>query len=262
MTVTGNYEGKNLGEIWGFETDRFFTAEDFTGKDANNKWVLKPGIPSQSKYETAAFNYGPGDVKYKDLNGDGVINNGANTVDDHGDLKVIGNTTPRYQYGFRLGGSFKGVDFNAFVQGVAKRDFWASGPIFVPGWNPAEAAYEHQMNYWTAENPNAFYPRPTNQGQSNNSLNFLTQSKYLLDMSYLRLKNVSVGYTFPKSMTSKVKIDRLRFYVSGENLFEKSNISIPIDPEIDYTADQSDLASFGRVYPYRRTLSFGLQVTL
>jgi TonB-linked SusC/RagA family outer membrane protein len=262
MTVTGNYAGKNLGEIWGYETDRLFTDADFAGKDANNKWILKEGIPSQVKYETAAFNYGPGDVKYKDLNGDGVINNGTNTVDDHGDLTVIGNTTPRYQYGFRLGGSFKGVDFNAFIQGVAKRDFWASGPVFVPGWNPAEASFEHQMDYWTPTNTNAFYPRPTNQGQSNNSLNFLTQSKYLLDMSYLRVKNVTVGYTFPKNFTSKVKIDRLRFYVSGENLFTKSDVGIPIDPEIDYTADQSDLAAFGRVYPYRKTLSFGLQVTL
>lgn len=261
-TVTGNYEGKVLGEIWGYETDRFFTEDDFAGRDANNKWVLKPGIPSQSRYETASFNYGPGDVKYKDLNGDGVIDNGSNTVDDHGDLKVIGNNTPRYQYGFRLGGTFKGVDFNAFFQGVAKRDFWASGPVFIPGWNPVEAAYEHQMDYWTPTNTDAFYPRPTNQGQSNNTLNFLTQSKYLLDMSYLRVKNITVGYTLPTKVSSKVNIDKLRFYVSGENLFTKSDIGIPIDPEVDYTLEQTDQASFGRVYPYRTTLSFGLQLTL
>ncbi|RXF68805.1 SusC/RagA family TonB-linked outer membrane protein [Arcticibacter tournemirensis] len=262
QTVTGNYEGKKYGEIWGFETDRYFTEDDFDGKDANNKWILKPGIASQSKYETATFLYGPGDIKYKDLDGNGVINNGANTVDDHGDLKVIGNTTPRYQYGFRLGGSWKGIDFDAFFQGVGKRDFWASGPVFVPGWNPAEASFDYQMDYWTPERTNAYYPRPTNQGQSNNSLNFLTQSKYLLNMAYLRAKNISVGYTLPKHVTSKVKIDKLRFYVSGENLFTISSVGIPIDPEIDYTADQSDLASFGRVYPYRKTMSFGVQLTL
>lgn len=262
LTVTGNYEGKTLGEIWGYETDRYFTSDDFSGKDANNKWILKPGIPSQSRYETASFFYGPGDVKYKDLDGNGVINNGANTVDDHGDLKVIGNSTPRYQYGFRLGTSWKGIDIDAFFQGVGKRDFWASGPIFVPGWNPAEASFEHQMDYWTPSNPDAFYPRPTNQAQSNNSLNFLTQTKYLLNMAYLRAKNITVGYTFPKRLTSKVKIDKLRFYLSGENLFSISNVGIPIDPEVDYTADQTDAASFGRVYPYRKTLSFGIQVTL
>ena len=260
--VTGNYEGKTLGEIWGFETDRFFSAEDFTGKDASNKWIMKEGIASQAKYETASFFYGPGDVKFKDLDGNGVINNGANTVDDHGDLRVIGNTTPRYQYGFRIGGGWKGLDFDAFFQGVGKRDFWASGPLFVPGWNPAEASFEYQMNYWTPDNPNAYYPRPTNQGQSNNSLNFLTQSKYLLNMAYLRAKNITVGYTLPIGLTRKVKIEKLRFYLSGENLFTISDVGVPIDPEIDYTADQTDLASFGRVYPYRKTLSFGVQLTL
>lgn len=262
QTITGNYEGKNLGEIWGFETDRYFTEDDFNGKDANNKWILKPETPSQVKYETSTFLFGPGDIKYKDLDGNGVINNGANTVDDHGDMKVIGNTTPRYQYGFRLGGSWKGVDLDIFMQGVGKRDFWASGPIFVPGWNPAEASFEHQMDYWTPENTDAYYPRPTNQAQSNNSLNFLTQSKYLLNMAYLRAKNITVGYTVPQRLTSRVKIDKVRFYLSGENLFTISNVGVPIDPEIDYTVDQTDLASFGRVYPYRRTMSLGLQLTL
>jgi len=262
LTVTGNYEGKTLGEIWGYETDRYFTEDDFSGKDANNKWILKSGIPSQSKYETASFFYGPGDVKYKDLDGNGVVNNGANTVDDHGDLKVIGNSTPRYQYGLRLGASWKGIDFDAFFQGVGKRDFWASGPIFVPGWNPLEASFEHQMDYWTPSNPDAFYPRPTNQALSNNSLNFLMQSKYLLNMAYLRAKNITVGYTLPNRISSKVKIDKVRFYLSGENLFEISNVGIPIDPEIDYTDAQTDAASFGRTYPYRKTLSFGIQLTL
>lgn len=262
QTVTGNYQGKNLGEIWGYETDRYFTADDFSGKDANNKWILKPGIPNQTKYETASFQYGPGDVKYKDLNGDGVINNGANTVDDHGDLKVIGNTTPRYQYGFRLGGSWKGIDLEAFFQGVGKREFWGSGPIFVPGWNPAEASFTHQMDYWTPENPNAKYPRPTNQGASNNSLNFLTQSKYLLNMAYLRAKNITVGYTLPSRISNRVKLDKVRFYFSGENLFVISKVGIPIDPEVDYTVEQTDAAAFGRVYPFRKTFSFGLQLTL
>ncbi|PST84502.1 TonB-dependent receptor [Pedobacter yulinensis] len=266
--VTGNYEGKNLGEIWGFETDRFFNEGDFSGRDANNRWVLKPGVPSQSRYEAGYFFYGPGDVKYKDLNGDGKIDNGANTVDDHGDLKVIGNSTPRYQYGFRVGANWKGFDLDAFFQGVGKRDFWASGPIFVPGWNPAEASFEHQMDYWTPSNPDAFYPRPAQAntpaeaGPTNNSKNFLVQSKYLLNMAYLRAKNITLGYTIPTRISSKIKIDRIRLYLSGENLFTFSDVGIPIDPEIDYTAEQSDQASFGRVYPYRRTMSFGLQLTL
>lgn len=267
--VNGFYEGKVLGEIWGYETDRFFTKDDFqqdaSGNlltDAAGKYILNDKIPSQSKHEASWFFYGPGDVKYKDLNGDGLIYTGTNTLDDHGDLKVIGNSTPRYQYGIRLGGDWKGFDFNVFVQGVGKRDLWASSMMFIPGFNPSDAMYSHQMDYWTPDNPNAFYPRPSNTGQSNNTQNFLVQTKYLLDMSYLRLKNVSFGYTLSKQLTEKLHLKRLRFYFNGENLFEIDHLKIPIDPEVDFKTPGSPAATFGRVYPYRRTLSVGLQATL
>lgn len=257
------YEGMKLGDIWGYETDRFFTSDDFV-QDANGNLVLKEGIPSQSLYEAGGFIYGPGDIKYKDLNGDGVIDYGSQTVDDHGDMKVIGNSTPRYQYGLRLGADWKGFDLNLFFQGVGKRDLWASGPIFIPGFRAPEATYyAHQLDYWTPENPDAFYPRPTDALQSNNARNFLPQTKYLLDMSYLRMKNITFGYTLPTGITSKMRIERLRVYVSGENLFEFDNVDIPIDPEVDFTgAALNDPAGFGRVYPYRRSFSFGLQLTL
>jgi len=257
------YEGMVLGEIWGYETDRFFTQDDFE-QDASGKLVLKPGIPSQARYETGGFFYGPGDIKYKDLNGDGVINNGANTVDDHGDMKKIGNSTPRYQYGLRVGADWKGFDLNFFFQGVGKRDLWASGPIFIPGFRAAEATFfDHQLDYWTPENPDAYYPRPTNAVESNNARNFLIQTKYLLDMSYLRMKNITFGYTLPASLTNKIRLERVRVYGSGENLFELDNLDIPIDPEVDFTqATLNDPAGFGRVYPYRRSFSFGVQITL
>ena len=267
--VLSNRPGRVLGEIWGFETDRFFTAEDFV-RDANGEFVLDngryimaDGVPDQSFFESGWFFYGPGDVKYKDLNGDGKIDRGTNTIDDPGDMRVIGNSTPRYQYGIRLGADFKGFDLSFFVQGVGKRDFWANGPLFVPGFRPGEAWYEHQLDYWTPENQNAFYPRPTDHGQSNNARNFLPQTKYLLDMSYTRLKNITFGYTIPTSLSQKIKIDRLRVYFSGENLFEVDNLNLPIDPETDYTpAGLNDAASFGRVYPFQRSISFGVQVTL
>ncbi|WP_347159753.1 SusC/RagA family TonB-linked outer membrane protein [Pontibacter chitinilyticus] len=268
MGINSYYESKMLGEIWGYETDRFFTNNDFQ-QDAdgnlllqNGKYVLKDGVPSQSIFESGWFFYGPGDVKYKDLNGDGVIDRGSQTVDDHGDMKVIGNSTPRYQYGLRLGADWKGFDVSFFVQGVGKRDLWANGPLVIPGYRPGEAWYTHQLDYWTPENPDAFYPRPTDAGQSNNGRNFLPQTKYLLDLSYMRMKNVTIGYTLPKRLTERVKMDRLRVYFSGENLFEFDNLDIPIDPEVDYTqAGLNDSNTYGRVYPYRRTLSFGLQAT-
>lgn len=262
--INSNYEGKTIGEIWGYETDRFFRDDDFVDNGAG-KMVLADGIPSQALYETNGwFFYGPGDIKYKDLNGDGVINYGSRTVDDHGDMKVIGNTTPRYQYGMRVDADWKGFDFSIFFQGVAKRDMWASGPIFVPGFRAGELLwFDHQRDYWTPENQDAFYPRPTDQGQSNDAMNFLPQTKYLLDMSYLRMKNVTFGYSLPRSLTSRIHLQRVRLYFSGENLLTSDNLSIPIDPEINYTTPGlNDPTTFGRVYPYRKTFSFGLQVNL
>lgn len=267
--INSNRPGRILGEIWGFETDGFYSKEDFV-QDANGnlvirngKYVLQEGLPTQSFFEAGTFFYGPGDIKYKDLNGDGKIDRGASSIDDHGDLKVIGNSTPRYQYGLRVGADWKGFDLSFFFQGVGKRDFWANGPIFIPGFRPGEAWYAHQLDYWTPENPNAFYPRPTDQGQSNNARNFLPQTKYLLDMSYLRMKNLSFGYTIPTPISKRAMVQKLRVYFSGENLFEFDNVNIPIDPEVDYTRfGLNDTSSFGRVYPYTRNFSFGVQITL
>ncbi len=261
--LSANYEGKILGDIWGLETDRLYQESDFT-KDATGNWILLPGSVSQSKLEASWFKYGPGDVKFVDLNGDGKIDEGSKAFDDHGDLKVIGNTTPRYQYGFRLGAEWKGFDFSAFVQGVGKREMWASGGIFIPGFRPNEAWYTHQMDYWTPSNTDAFYPRPTDGGQSNDLRNFKIQSKYLLNLAYTRLKNLTVGYSVPASLAKRVKLQSARFYVSGENLFEIDHLDIPIDPEVDYTSAQfdRDRAGFGRVYPYRRTMSVGVQISL
>lgn len=267
--ISGNYQGKTLGEIWGYETDRYFTKSDFV-QDANGnlvmqdgKYILKEGIPSQAQFEGSGFFYGPGDVKYKDLNGDGVIFRGDNTVENPGDQRVIGNSTPRYQYGLRLGADWKGFDFNLFMQGVGKRSYWAQGPMFIPGWRPGEAWYANQLDYWREDHPDAFYPRPTVIGEAS-AKNFYPQTKYLLNLAYLRLKNLALGYTLPNRITSKLHMERLRVYFSGENLLEFDKLGdIPIDPEVNVTeAGANDPAAFGRVYPYRRTLSFGLQVTL
>lgn len=258
MGINSYYEGKILGEIWGYETDRLFQEDDF-----NADGSLREGIASQELFENSWFIYGPGDVKYKDLNGDGVIDYGSQTVDDHGDMKVIGNSTPRFQYGFRLGADWKGFDLSIFMQGVGKRDMWANGPVVIPGYRYNEGWFAHQLDYWTPENPGGFYPRPTDQSQSNNSRNFLPQTRYLLDMSYLRMKNLTFGYTLPGSIMEEFGINKFRVYFSGENLFEFDNLDIPLDPEVDYTtAGLNDPNTFGRVYPFRRSLSFGVQVSL
>jgi hypothetical protein len=258
------YEGMTIGEIWGYETDRLFQESDFTKDPVTGVLKAKADIPSQSRFEGSGFFFGPGDVKYKDLDGNNEIYQGANTVDDHGDKKIIGNSTPRYQYGFRIDADWKGFDLGIYFQGVAKRDLWASGPILFPGFRAGEGWFAHQMDYWKPDNTGAFYPRPANYSATVDRWNFLPQTKYLLNMAYLRLKNVSLGYALPKHIISRAKFQRARIYVSAENLITWDKLgNIPLDPEIDFTQTQidKDRAGFGRAYPYRTTISAGLQVT-
>ena len=142
------YEGETWGDIWGFETDRYFTEDDFNGKDANGKWIYKDGVADQTGIQTDNFVFGPGDIKYKDLDGNHVIDGGKGTADDHGDLKVIGNTMPRYEYSFHLGGSWKGLDLDLFFQGVGKRDMWTQSSFVFPLMRDADKAlYANQTSY-------------------------------------------------------------------------------------------------------------------
>ena len=158
------YEGGTYGDIWGFETDRFFEESDFTGKDADGNWIYAPGIADQSALQTGTFRYGPGDIKFADLNGDGVINNGdPNMVDEngeripvgtlrnHGDLKVIGNQMPRYEYSFRIGGAYKGFDLDLFFQGVGKRKMWSTSSFVIPQGQSSIGNFENQSDYNTYE---------------------------------------------------------------------------------------------------------------
>jgi TonB-linked SusC/RagA family outer membrane protein len=261
---TTYYEGMTLGEIWGFETQGLFTESDFSGRDAAGRYIYSKGVASQTRLETGSFLFGPGDVRYKDLNGDGEIYFGTNTVDNPGDKKIIGNSTPRFQYGFRLDANWFNFDFAIYMQGVAKRELWASGPIVFPGFRGSEAWYAHQMDYWTTSNPDAFYPRPTDYGATVDRWNFQPQTRYLLNMAYLRMKNITLGYTLPASISGRLKMSKARIYFNGENLLTFDKLGdVPIDPEIDFSQTQlnNDRAGFGRVYPYRKTFSFGLQVT-
>lgn len=273
--VTSNYEGKTIGEIWGYRTNGLYQVADFV-YDANGNivTVVNPadkkttnqttgGYPYQSYLESGTFKFGPGDVRFVDVNGDGVINNGANTVDNHGDLEVIGNTQPRFSYGFRLGAAWHGVDFDIFFQGVGSRQIWATGNMVLPGYMGGEGNYAHTLDYWTTDNPGAFYPRPINYAQTQ-QWNYVRADRYLLNAAYLRCKTLSLGYTLPKHWTEKVNIEKLRVFFSAENLFEFDKMGdIPIDAEIDWDAKTSnDSRYFGRSYPYTRTLSFGIQLSL
>ncbi len=264
------YEGKVLGEIWGYKTEGLFQHDDFVWDgdairqvivNTQSKNQMAEGVANQYLLESGLFKFSPGDVRFADLNGNDSIEYGTNTIGNPGDRTVIGNTQPRYQFSFSVGGDWKGFDVRVFFQGVGKRNLWATGNMVLPGWYGAEANFAHTLDYWTSENTDAFYPRPMEYSQIG-KWNYLPNDRYLLNMAYVRLKTLTFGYTLPHNLTSKIQVEKLRVYFSGENLFEFDKMGdIPIDPELDWTdATSADGRSYGRSYPYRRTLAFGIQV--
>jgi TonB-linked SusC/RagA family outer membrane protein len=255
-SIDNYYVGRTYGEIWGYETDRLYQKEDFA-YDATNKLikvqVTDPhGVvytvnqlsdataPTQGKLQGGNFYFGPGDVKFKDLNKDGVIDAGSRLIKDadgnpdYGDLKIIGNSTPRLMYGFRTDLNFKGIDLSVFIQGVGKRDVWGDGFLAIPGYYSANGAMPQAFagDFWRTDRTNAFYPAPYDLGGYNNILNLVPQTRYLLNMAYLRLKNITVGYSLPVNLLRKVYVSRLRVYAALENFLTFDHLgTLPIDPE-------------------------------
>lgn len=285
------YNGKTYGEIWGFRSDRLYQADDFEHDAAGNlvSWVipddsygaknkgktvykLKEGHKHyQGSIQSGSFYFQPGDVMYKDIDGDGQIDRGANSIDDHGDLEVIGNTTPRYEYGLRLGADYKGFDFSIFFQGVGKRDMWGSSSSTLSGFNTGDGAIAKRFStdYWTPERTNAFYPRAWNLANSTDALNMCKSDRYLLDMSYLRIKNITVGYTLPVNITKKAWIQKARIYGTLENFFTFDHLDdTPVDPEIVAGIGSAGLASSdnyqagraGISVPAFKSFSVGIQL--
>ncbi|WP_207535041.1 SusC/RagA family TonB-linked outer membrane protein [Desertivirga arenae] len=295
--VNSNYVGRTVGEIWGYKTDRLYQLDDFE-LDANGNLQLINITPNESaKYgkndptalkayklksgpngekpvyqvflqNSSNFRFGPGDVKFVDSNGDGELNNGNQLIDDYGDLEIIGNSTPRYEYGFRLGADFKGFDVSAFFQGVGSRKIWGNGSTSIAGYASGDGAMPEAIasNYWTPDNTGAFYPRAYDLGGANTGNNMQIQTRYLLNMAYLRLKNLTVGYSLPKSLLKKVNISSLRVYTALENFITWDKLGdLPIDPEAinGYSMWNSSNYNSGRTgvgVPAFKTASFGIQL--
>ena len=277
--INTNYTGKEVGEIWGFEYDRYFTANDF-----NADGSYAEGIADQNLLETSEkFNFGPGDIKFVDQNKDGVIDWGDGTTENHGDLVKIGNTNPRFQYSFRLGADWKGLDIDLFFQGVGKREMWSPSAFVMPMMRTADVTiYANQTDYITKEEieagnirQDADYPRifPGNNSYVTSSSilgmgcnNYVPQDKYLINMAYLRLKNLTVGYTLPQKWTRKATIEKVRIYASFNNLADLVNHTAKygFDPEVSQGREGAVFANaaYARTAPLMRSYSFGLQITL
>ncbi len=271
----GRYiQDRYVGEIWGFETlgiaktdDEYMAYLDALDQNyINSHDGVAPSDPRMGM-NALGKNFAAGDIMYKDLNGDGVINSGANTLDNPGDKKLLGNSTPRFMFSLDLTGAYKGFDLRVFFQGVMKRDFfqnhnyfwgsdkemwWMQGLTSHADYFRGEDSWSVKKGYAEA-NTNAYYPRPVVSGGGKNRQ---VQSRYLQDASYIRLKNLQVGYTLPTNITEKAGLAKVRVYFSGENLWTGTNLSKLFDPET------INSGKGGSAYPLSRTYSFGLSLTL
>jgi hypothetical protein len=180
---------------------------------------------------------GVGDIKFKDLNGDGVINDKDKTI--------LGNPFPRYTFGFTYRLAAGGFDLSLFIQGVGKRDQFLRGELVEPfHYNYGATLYEHQLDFWTPENPNARFPRLATIGSGSNTNNWRTGSDlYKFDAAYARLKNVTIGYTLPKAVSQKIGINKLRVSLIGQNLYTLTKLKF-IDPETSEFGNNLDPTSY------------------
>lgn len=191
----------------------------------------------------------PGDIKYKDINGDGIINND--------DIVPIGATTrPNLIYGLGLSATWKGFDFNLHFQGAGKSHFFIDGFTVYPFVNGEWGNILEEManaNRWILgvnEDPNAEYPRLSYGGNANN---YRPSTYWLRDGSYLRLKTLEMGYSLPKALTTRLRLEKLRLHIIGQNLLTFSKFKL-WDPEMG--------SSNGMKYPLGKTVTFGLTVNI
>nr|WP_260393653.1 TonB-dependent receptor [Ornithobacterium rhinotracheale] len=246
------YNGEVLNDIWGYTTIGIAKTQE--EMDAHLAKVDQNRLGSQ---------WAAGDIMYADLNGDGKIDGGANTLNDHGDLSIIGNSTPRYNFGLNLYADYKGFDFSIFLQGTAKRDLLINSTYF-KGANEnmwQSAAFTQHLDYFRpadtdspfGPNVDAYYPRPLFQ---KGGKNFQNQTRWMQDASYMRIKNMQIGYTLPKDFSQKLGISRLRFYISGENLATFTKMSKIFDPETTGGGWGN-----GKIYPLSKVISTGINLT-
>ncbi|MDE5687202.1 MAG: SusC/RagA family TonB-linked outer membrane protein, partial [Paramuribaculum sp.] len=209
----------------------------------------------------------PGDVMYKDLNGDGKIDRGTNVLGDMGDYTVIGNTTPRYQYTINGSIGWKGLNLSLMFQGVGKRDWNPGTQPYFWGWSSYAQAtfFKEHLDYWTEDNPNAYYPKPYLHTAGGigvyQNRNMQTSDRYLQSAAYIRLKNLTLSYTIPQKWTNHIGLDKIMVFFTGENLWTSTNLAKMFDPEAVFTSN-GYTSEGGKNYPLNKVLSVGLTVNL
>ena len=244
-----DYEGMEWGEIWGYRIKGIYQSD---------QEAIDRGL--DQSFLGTRFTDKAGDLIFDDVDGSTKIDQGKGTLDDHGDLVRIGNAMPRYNYGITVNMAWMGFDFSMFWQGIGKQNVYPGGNNML-FWGPYARAYssfipeDFPSKVWSKNNRNAYFPRPVADLARSFAMS-RPNDRYLQNLAYCRLKNLTVGYTLPKTLTKKVYLEKVRLYFSGENLFITSKLkSDYIDPE------QMMHDTNGRVYPFSKTFSFGLDVS-
>ena len=255
------YEGMTLGEIWGYRTGGLFWSDLEASLWPVDQTYVNSDIISAGS--TAEATLRAGDVKYLDLDGDNVISIGENTVNKPGDRTIIGNSKPRYLYGINLGFSYFGFDVSVFLQGVGHQDWYpeANAMLF---WGPYARSYAtfipkdfHTM-YWTEDHKDAYFPRPRGYAALNANASLTSvNDRYLQNVAYCRVKNITVGYSLPKKWVEAMKMQALRIYFTGDNLayWAPGLMTSYVDPE------QAINGGNLRVYSWMKTFMFGIDIT-
>ena len=250
------YKGRMVGEIWGLKSNGLIQtqqqADEFNQLDRS---YLNAGV------------WTPGDVSYVDLNKDGKIDRGTNVLGDMGDFTVIGNSTPRYEYTINGSIGWKGLNLRLMFQGVGKRDYNPGTAAYFWGWGAYAQAtvFDQHLDYWTEENTGAYYPKPylhTAGGIGTYSRrNMQTSDRYLQNAAYIRLKNITLSYDLPKQIISRIGLDKVQVYFSGENLFTSTKLAKMYDPEAIFTSN-TYTGEGGKNYPMNKVISFGAVINL
>ena len=258
LTKGDYYVGMEIGEIWGFKTDGFFkTTEE---AQAYAKEV-------DLSYSTGRLTGGwqAGDLKFVDLDGNGVWGVGNDTVDKPGDRTILGNSLPTLSYGINASIRWMGFDASVFFQGTGNHYWYPHGEM-MPFWGCYSYPYLSYLptdflgKVWAEDNPNSYFPRARAYSSSGGYLSKVND-RYLQNIRYLRLKNLTVGYTIPATLTKKAGIDQIRIYFSGENLCYWSPLkknSKYVDPE---AAINRSGVNNNAYYPWAKTFMFGIDIT-
>jgi TonB-linked SusC/RagA family outer membrane protein len=257
------YTGQRLGEIWGFQTDGFFESVDDIAKHADQSYIV---VSNNNKLL-------PGDLKFRDRNGDNKINNGKNTVQDPGDQFVIGNSSIRFPYGITGNVEWNGISLSAFFQGVGKRD-WFPSTEAAYFWGQMNRVYSFlptfNLDRWTEENPSqdAYFPRYRGYTALQGTRELaVKQTRYLQNASYIRLKNLTVGYSLSRAVLDRLHLSSARIYFTGQNIWTHSpmyKITKNFDPEVIEGSDPEINGSQGDgfSYPMQKSWTVGINVGL